>query len=512
MAKEKQWFLVDTQGLGAICARRGKAFILFELISNALDAPGTKRVDVKLRRVGATDLAELVVEDDSPEGFLDMEHAYVLFKPSDKKGKAETRGRFAAGEKTAISLMERAVVQSTTGTVRFTERGRTKLASGRIAGSRVWGELKVTDAELEDMKRAARSVLVPEGITLTFNGAVVPYRAPLKTVEATLPTEIDDGTGRLRPTRRKTTINIHRPLEGEAATLHELGIPVVACGDSWTIDVMQKVPLGLDRDSVTGAFLSQLRAVVLEAMTEDLTVEDANAGWVRDAMEKHGSQMPATTVRKLLDLRFGEQRVAYDPSDVEANHRAVAAGYTLVHGRQMSAGEWEAAKRADAIKPAGQVTPSPRPDSEGGEAREYLDESKWTPAIREVAALTRRLTVPLIGAEVIVRVASDVTWPFAATYGARQFTYNLGRLGHRFFEGPIEDILDLIIHETAHELESNHLSDNYYRALTKIGGKMAALALTSPQLFSMRREVVGRVVADEGAVPANTERPTAALA
>ena len=507
MAKARQWFSIDTDGFRSVAARRCKAFVLLELISNALDAPGTKCVDVKLQRVRSTDLAEIVVEDDSPEGFLDMEHAYVLFKPSDKKGKAEARGRFAAGEKSAISLMERAVVNSTKGTVRFTERGRTQLPDKRIAGTRVWGELKVSDDEIEEMKAAVRRILVPQDIALTLNGEAIAYREPLKTITATLPTELDDGTGRLRPTRRKTTIHIHRPLDGVPATLFEMGIPVVECSDAFEIDVQQKLPLGLDRDSVTGAFLSQLRAIVLEAMTDALTVEDANASWTRDAMEKHGDKVPDATVTKLLDLRFGEMRVAFDPNDRESNARAVAAGYTVVHGRQMSAGEWAAAKRAEAIKPAGQVTPSPRPDSEGGEAREYLHESKWTPAIREVAALTRRLSVPLIGAEITVRVASDVTWPFAATYGTRRFTYNLGRLGHRFFEGPIEDILDLIIHETAHELESNHLSDNYYRALTKIGGKMAALALESPQLFTIRRAADGK-----GDAPSRGERPAAALA
>ena len=121
-----------------------------------------------------------------------MVHAYVLFKPSDKKGKAKQRGRFAAGERTTLSLMERAVVQSTTRMVQFTERGRTKLPARRAAGSRVWDELKVTDEELEGMRRAVRSVLVPEKIALSFNGEVILYRPPRKTIEATLPTETDE--------------------------------------------------------------------------------------------------------------------------------------------------------------------------------------------------------------------------------------------------------------------------------------------------------------------------------
>jgi hypothetical protein len=287
-----------------------------------------------------------------------------------------------------------------------------------------------------------------------------------------------------------------------------MGLPVVECGDAFTIDIQQKVPLSMDRDSVTGGFLSQVRAIVLEAMTDALTVEDANAGWVRDAMEKHGDKVPDATVKKLLDLRFGEMRVAYDPSDPEANHRAVAAGYTVVHGRQMSAGEWDAAKRAQAIQPAGQVTPS-RDDTSAGPAREYVGESRWTPAMHEVAALVRRLGVPLIGCEVIIKVTSDVTWPVLATYGNRIFTFNLGRLGYKFFEGPLEAILDLSLHEFAHELSGNHLSDDYYHALTKLGGRMAVLALNQPELFAMKR---GPLAPGPVGGSAGSERPAASMA
>lgn len=492
MTKARQWFVLDTEGYSQVVARRGKPAILFELIANAFDAPGTSTVAVQLRRAKKSrTLAEVMVEDDSPDGFSDLEHAYVMYKPSERKGVAEQRGRWAAGEKSALSLMDRACVETTKGTIVFTSRGRTQKAAKRARGTLVWGQLPATDEELGEMQAAVRRVLVPEGIALTLNGDAIPYRAPLKVVTATLPTELADDSGRLRPTRRKTTVRIHRPLDGEEAALYELGIPVTPCGDTYTLDVQMKVPLGQDRDAVTAGYLSQLRAIVLEAMTEDLTSEAANSVWARDALERHGDKLPVATVSRILDLRFGERRVAFDPTDRESNARAVAAGYTVVHGSQMSAAEWAAAKRAEAIKPAGQVTPSPRPDSEGGAAREYLNESKWTPAIREVVALTRRVSAAIIGAEIEVRVASDVTWPFAATYGARRFTYNVGRLGHRFFEGPIEDILDLINHELGHEWASSHLSDDYYRALTKIGGKMTALALTSPHLFAMRRAFAG---------------------
>jgi hypothetical protein len=154
----------------------------------------------------------------------------------------------------------------------------------------------------------------------------------------------------------------------------------------------------------------------------------------------------------------------------------------------MSAAEWAAARRAEAILPAGKVTPSPRPDGEdGSRAREYLPRENRTPAVREVVALVERLGPPLIGHAVHVEVANDITWPFAATFGNFRFTFNVGRLGYAWFEGETAAIFDLIVHEFGHAKCGNHLAEEYYSALTVIGGKMVALALREPLLFEMHR-------------------------
>lgn len=486
MRTSKQWFTVDAHGMAQVLARRGKAFILYELISNALDAPGTTSVAVEVRRKGGTDLAEVVVEDNSPRGFTDLAAGYTLFMPSERKALAERRGRFGVGDKVALAQFVRVQITSTTGTVRFDERGRTRTSQARAAGSRIRGEIALSDEEIVDVEQAVRRILVPRGVSLLLNGREVPYREPLKTIHVTLPTELDDGSGKLRPTRRKTAVHIHAARAGEPTMIHELGIPIVAVGDPFNIDVMQKVPLGIDRDSLTPAYLGQLRAAVLEAMAETLSSEEANAPWVRDAFHRYGHALPAATVQRVLDLRFSDKRVAYDPSDREANARAVAAGYTVVYGSQMSAAEWDAARRANAIQPAGLVTPSPRPDTDpDGRAREYLDRAKWSPAIREVCALAERIGSRLIGRPITVEVACDITWPFAATFGGSRLTFNLGRLSHGFFEGPLAPILGLILHECAHSFESNHLSERYYDALSALGGKLAVLALEEPALFHM---------------------------
>ncbi len=86
-------FVVDKEGLAKLLSRRGKEFAVFELLQNAWDEQVT-RVDVMLHPVPGKALARLRVQDDSPDGFVDLAHAYTLFAESKKK---ENRGRKPSG-------------------------------------------------------------------------------------------------------------------------------------------------------------------------------------------------------------------------------------------------------------------------------------------------------------------------------------------------------------------------------------------------------------------------------
>ncbi|MCI0538276.1 MAG: ATP-binding protein [Verrucomicrobiales bacterium] len=73
----KNWFEVDKEGLAKILARKGKEFILFELVQNAWDEAGVTKVLVSLE-YRDRNKALLVVEDDAPEGFKDLSHASLI--------------------------------------------------------------------------------------------------------------------------------------------------------------------------------------------------------------------------------------------------------------------------------------------------------------------------------------------------------------------------------------------------------------------------------------------------
>jgi hypothetical protein len=42
----KNWFEVDRQGLARLLERKGKEFVLYELVQNAWDEPGVRLVTV----------------------------------------------------------------------------------------------------------------------------------------------------------------------------------------------------------------------------------------------------------------------------------------------------------------------------------------------------------------------------------------------------------------------------------------------------------------------------------
>src|SRR5213594_1400408 len=139
----KNWFEVDKQGLAKILERRGKEFALFELIQNGWDEPGVTKVSVTLESQGRN-RARLVVEDDAPEGFKDLSHAFTLFTNSAKKSNPEQRRRFNLGEKLVLAISDEVTICTTRGSIWFDAEGRHHLRSRQPVGSRIECLLRLT--------------------------------------------------------------------------------------------------------------------------------------------------------------------------------------------------------------------------------------------------------------------------------------------------------------------------------------------------------------------------------
>ena len=117
MAKNKKtWFEVSKEGLAKIMERKGKEFIVYELLQNAWDQNIT-HAHLWIDPIENTPKVIITVSDDDPDGFKDLSHAFTLFAESDKKSDPSKRGRFNLGEKLVLACCEQAEITSTTGTI-----------------------------------------------------------------------------------------------------------------------------------------------------------------------------------------------------------------------------------------------------------------------------------------------------------------------------------------------------------------------------------------------------------
>lgn len=479
------WFEVDKEGLAKLVERRGKAFVVHELLQNAWDCEGVSFVTVKLTPEAGRPLARLVVEDDHPDGFKDLSHAYTLFAESEKKTDAARRGRFNLGEKLVLSLCEHATITSTKGAVYFDNEGRHTGRQKTVTGTRFEALVRMTRSELEEVLASLTRLIPP--VPTSVNGRPLAERRPAKIInDVFLLTELADESGFLRRRHRDTNVEVYVPRQGEKATLYEMGIPVMELGDDpYHVNVMQKVPLSMERDAVTPSYLRDVRAAVLDHMHTNLSAEHARGKWASDAIEESSNK---EAVRSIVVKRYGENTVTFDPSDREANNIATAKGFTVISGGAFTSEAWDKIREAEVALPAGQVTPSPKPFHPDGEPLKLVPPEEWSPRMIAFAAMVGHLAMELEEIDVGVCFTSDRGWRFSAAYGkvssaAGTMTVNAGSLGQSFFEpGNLSAQLRLFTHELGHHF-GHHLEEDYHEALCRLSGKLAVAALNHPDWF-----------------------------
>jgi hypothetical protein len=183
-------------------------------------------------------------------------------------------------------------------------------------------------------------------------------------------------------------------------------------------------------------------------------------------------------------FRFGQKRVIYDPSDIEANKRAVSEGYNVIHGSQLSKAEWENVRRTGTTLPAGQVTPT-RPDKVV-----KATEVQPTDQMKRVIEFSKTVAEKLMAVNLRVTILEGESI-IGADYGSSGSTghlrYNLTSLGHSFFDdfpSNQERVLALLIHEFGHHYSGDHLSAEYHEALSDLGAKLTLMAINEPEVFT----------------------------
>jgi hypothetical protein len=489
MVSAASWYESDKKGLERIARRRGLTYVLFELLQNAWDTVA-KEVKVSFEPVDGRPLCDVTVADDDPDGFVDLSHAWTLFAESAKKGDPQKRGRFNFGEKLVLAVCESAEIVSTTGNVRFDDDGRHVGRRRTEKGSVFSGRVRMTREELAEVRAAAHRLLPPPGIATIVDGETLQARTPIKSLTGTLSTVIADADGFLVSRQRETRLDVYAAMEHDedgapSGWLYELGIPVCPTGDHWDVNIAQKVPVNLERNSVSEAYLRTVRVLILNEMFGQLKPEDAVSPAIQEALTD--SRVKPDAVEAVLTHQFGEKRAIWDPSDLEANRRLVADGYTVIPGNTFSKPAWQNIRASGAALPSGKILPTPKPYSDDPNApmAQFIPEDEWTAALRTMAEYAAEYGWRLIHRAITVRFEKGrMTSDWAANYGAATLTFNYERLGKSWFErGPREDVNALLIHEFAHQAASNHLSTEFYHELQRLGAKSTDLALRDPEFF-----------------------------
>jgi len=486
MTTHAGWFEVDKEGLAKLLRRKGLAFVLYELIQNAWDTKATE-VHVELEPIPGRPLTRLRVQDNDPDGFQFLNHGFVLYAESVKKGDPTKRGRFNLGEKLVLAACETAKLASTTGTIYFERIGpkkelnrretREKLAFGSIFEA----EIKMTRAELDEVLEASKLLIPP--VHTTINGQVLPSQSARRCFEGVLPTDVADEEGYLRRTSRKTQIRIYPQHDSGVSYIYEMGIPVVETDFPWSVDIGQKIPLNADRDNVTPAYRKALSVLAVNEMYDTLNQEQASSPIVQEALES--PDVSPEAVKTVVTQQFGKDCTAFDPSDLEANRNASAHGYTVVHGGSYTKAQWGNIRKAQAVVPAGQLFPTPEPYSPDGDPAKIFPESEWTPGMKEVARYCEAMAEHLMDTHIQITMERERAQNYGANYGSRHLTFNVLRLGKNWFDlkNNFQAITALMLHEFGHHESLNHLDERYHAALTKFGARLVTLALRRPDIF-----------------------------
>lgn len=470
---QKNWFEVDKKGLQALQAGKSKTFIIRELVQNAFDED-IKECIVKIEFMQS--IAAITVLDDSPEGFRDLAHAYTLYADTYKRKDPEKRGRFNLGEKEVLSVCEYAEIRTTKGTIIFSKDGRKESTSKRPSGSEVYLNLKLKDSECHKLVEYAMDILPPKGVKYMVNNCPVKYRDPYKVTEETLKTEIQEGDA-FRSTKRKTEIHVHRVDSYGDAYLYEMGIPVCVIDCDYSLDVQQKVPLSTDRTKVSGAYLKELYAAVLNVTFDDVTEETSSNNWIRTATTSENINEAA--VETVIEKRYGDKVVVANENDPVSIDRAISNGYRVIRGGEMSGDEWNNVKKFDKMESS-----TNKFGSMGGVPAEPYEpkghHKQWHTLIHRIASL--------MDLDIDIEYVNSMKLSNSAEYGSRTLTFNVCKIPRHYWN-PLNnmikvELLDLIIHEICHE-KGMHYESSYHKAITRLGATLALKMVEDPEFLNV---------------------------
>lgn len=487
------WFEISSEGWHRLAAGRPVGRLLLEGVQNALDA-GASDVSLDLFPDGCS------IEDDAVLGFSDERLVYTVFL-SDKPDEPTMRGRMGRGLKELIASMDGARVETVGRTVVFEPHGRHSETNERTRGTRLVLERSFSAPELDEAERLLRLVIPPRGTTLRVNGRVV-RRPRVHLVLSPVDLEtvvVRDGVE--RAVERDTSVSLHAPRRGEEAHLFEMGVPIVALGTPWHVDVGQRVPLGEGRDRPPDRWLLRLKAMLLENLIHRyLDRRELRADWVQEVIA--GGRLEARTLDAYVSAVFPRGAVLSGTS--RANDRARQIGAHVVDVAAMPRGVTVALRRvletADAYVK--------RRAAEFGTASVVPD-----PVQVRFGELVRWLARQVAGS--VVRVEFFRAEPTAdglmedATTDPEARVIRFNVLGGLRFDDPLDPTtLGVILHELAHLETPEHDRRFIDRLQFLAGATTRLLAEEGPRVLDRFHGVPARPQRDAAALASSVTRDT----
>lgn len=490
----KDLFVVDAEGLAELQLGRSPFSLAKEPVSNSFDEESVTKCSVIIEKRGH-ELAHLSYFDDG-KGFAEIKDSWTMYRTTYKRERPDLRGRFNLGEKEILSVANHAVVKSSGWYVEFSKKGR----EVRKLSKRDWGTLEGgtiielwinwTQDEVEETVKKLKQINPPEKVTYTVNGERVPTRKIYKTIpDVKLETVLLDKTtvpAVMRHSQRQANVNLYNVYpysnvlpKDEHPILFELGIPIQEIDCPFHIDVQQKVPMNPNRDTVKDTYLQDLYAETLNAIVDELTEEQVSEKWIRIALED--SRCTGETAKKVRDKRYGEKAVLWS-SDTQANERAVAEGWTIIHPKTLSSAEREKFEDAG-LKHSSDMFGTPS----GGEEI-LVERTEGMKKIEKFAIELSKKYVELgiLPVPVVITFYRSMTDSAAARGDGYSIKFNVFRLGKAWFEREINpDVVGLVIHELAHKGRDPDFAHGpvWQRMFENMIGHLPWIALKDDGLF-----------------------------
>jgi hypothetical protein len=140
-----------------------------------------------------------------------------------------------------------------------------------VEGLVLRGTIRHPGATADDLLYFFRSVVLPVGVKLTFNGECVATRRPIRAIaKVKLPTPLfDPKSGVVRERVRMTEVRILNRF-GDVPVIYELGIPVDEARWSlpYDIDIQQKTPLDVDRVMLSAKYKDKVISELIGAASD----------------------------------------------------------------------------------------------------------------------------------------------------------------------------------------------------------------------------------------------------